>query len=77
MIILAKQHGIDLGKLVAVWAVWFWGINWNQLGAFLSCLLTLLFILDKLGILTAAKEAIAAQFRSPSKPLGIRTPQDE
>lgn len=51
----ARTHGPDVAKLTAAWAAWFWGVNWNAVGAFLSCVLTALFILDKLGLLSPLK----------------------
>jgi hypothetical protein len=50
-----RTHAYDVGKFVAVWAAWFWSLNWNAIGAFLSAMFTLLLILDKLGMLAPLK----------------------
>lgn len=52
---VVRAHGPDVGKVVSAWTIWFWSVNWNALGAFLSCVLTLLFILDKLGLLVGLR----------------------
>jgi hypothetical protein len=58
--IAARSHGLDVAKLTAAWTAWFWSFNWNVLGGFLSCVLTLLFILDKLGLLSPVKRRCVA-----------------
>jgi hypothetical protein len=45
----------DLGRLIAVWAAWFWAINWGNVAGFLSAVFTLLLILEKLGALAPIK----------------------
>lgn len=61
--IAARTHGFDVAKLTAAWSAWFWGINWNELGGFLSCVLTFLFIIDKLGVLGPVKSWTVERWR--------------
>ena len=41
----------DFGRLVAVWAAWFWAINWESVAGFLASVFTLILIAEKLGVL--------------------------
>lgn len=52
-----RHHAYDLGKVTAVWGAWFWAVNWNAIAAFLSCVFTLLLILDKVGALNPLKRS--------------------
>lgn len=44
-----------MGRLVAVWAAWFWAVNWGNVAGFLSAVFTLLLIAEKLGLLIHIK----------------------
>jgi lysozyme len=63
-LIALRAHGFDLGKVMTAWVAWFWGINWSELGGFLSCVLTFLFIIDKLGFLVPLKHWTRARWRA-------------
>lgn len=58
-----REYLADAGKFIAVWAAWFWSLNWNAIAAFLSAMFTLLLILDKLGMLTPIKRAVSGLWR--------------
>lgn len=54
-----RHHAIDFSKLLASWIGVVVGVNWNAVAAFLSCVFTVLLILDKLGALAPIKKAAA------------------
>jgi hypothetical protein len=40
-----------MGRLVAVWAAWFWAINWENVAGFMASAFTFILIIEKLGLL--------------------------
>ena len=48
---LNRHHFKDEGKLIAVWAAWFWASHWENVAGFLASVFTLILIAEKLGLL--------------------------
>lgn len=84
----SSGHGANLFKLLGVWVGYFWAINWGNVAAFLSCIATLLVIINMLGWLAPLKAFFAKRFApvlalfqprvsAPAAPPGVRQAQDE
>lgn len=50
------KHRGDIERLLAAWGAFILAINWNAVAAFLTCVFTLLLIIEKFGLLAPMKE---------------------